>query len=149
MQPSIELIAGAVGIVVLVVGFLFWRRNARHSSSAKTTSFRGPANMHFICAACSGQFGHTRRTVAAWEKGSRRAFCDACHKKWRNAQPPQPAQPRVVIAASDRATGTRPAPVRVANARHSPAAKAPGGCFGVALLLILLPAAIFVVVANA
>ena len=149
MQPSVDLVAGVVGIVALVIGFLFWRRNAGHSPGAKTRSFRGPTNMHFTCAACSGQFVHTKRTVAAWEKGSRRVFCDACHKKWRTAQPPLAPPPRADIATSNRAIGTRAVPVQAANARYSYEAKAPGGCLGVVLLLLLIPVTIFVVMTNA
>ncbi|MBK6973142.1 MAG: hypothetical protein IPH26_09415 [Sterolibacteriaceae bacterium] len=149
MNPSVELIAGVVGIAALVIGFLVWRRSAGRSSGAKPTSYRGPTNMYFTCAGCSGQFAHTKRTVTAWEKGSRRVFCDACHKKWRNAQPPQFPPQRADIASSSRAGGARTVPAQAATARYSSEAKAPGGCLGVLLLLLLIPVVIFAVLTNA
>ena len=113
--------------------------------------------MYFTCTGCSGRFAHTKRTVAAWEKGSRRVFCNACHKKWRNAQlpqiPPQRADipqippQRADIGSSSRAEGARAVPAHAA--RYSSEAKAPGGCLGVVLLLLLIPVVIFVVVTNA
>lgn len=150
MQPSVQLVAGVVGIVALVIVFLVWRRNAVRSSRANGRSYRGPTDMHFTCAGCSGRFAHTRRTVAAWEKGSRRVFCDACHKQWRNAQPPQVAPqvapPRPAIASSHQSAGARSVPAQAARAHHTihpSESKAPGGCLGMVLLVSFIPVAIF------
>jgi hypothetical protein len=105
--------------------------------------------MYFTCAGCSGQFAHTKRTVAAWEKGSRRVFCDACHKKWRNAQPPQTSSVRANASAPSRSSVERGKPGRVPGLAYSPEAKAPGGCLGVVLLMLLIPVVVLALVANA
>ena len=148
MQLSAELAAAVAALVAVAVGFAIWRRSSGRSSAAKTPSFRGPTSMHFTCAGCSGQFPHTKRTVAAWEKGSRRVFCDACHKSWRNARPPKvrsssPAENAVHRPAAGTFTPTRPA------AAHSSNNTGRSGCLGVVLLLLLVPVVLFAVVTNA
>jgi hypothetical protein len=105
--------------------------------------------MYFTCTGCSEQFTHTKRTVAAWEKGSRRVFCDACHKKWRNARPPRTAPPRSEIVSPRATAGIRTVPSHPAKPHYSADSNAPGGCLGVVLLLLLIPAVIFAVVINA
>jgi len=150
MLPTIELLAGVLTIVVILLGLLAWRRRTGGSSATKTAAFRGPTNMYFTCAGCSGQFAHTKRTVAAWEKGSRRVFCDACHRKWRNAQPPQTSSARAAAsAAPSRASVGRGKPDRIPGLAHSSEAKAPGGCLGVVLLMLLVPFIVLALAANA
>ena len=148
MQLSAELATAIAALVAVAVGFVIWRRHARRSSAAKGPSFRGPTSMHFTCAGCSVQFPHTKRTVAAWEKGSRRVFCDACHKKWRNARPPEvrssrPAENTVHGPAVGSFAPARPA------AAYSSNNTGRSGCLGVLLLLVLVPAVLFAVMANA
>ena len=147
MPGTVELVAGAIAIVAILLGLVAWRRRTGSSSTTKTTAFRGPTNMYFTCAGCSGQFAHTKRTVGAWEKGSRRVFCDACHKKWRNARPPQ--TPSSDAAAPSRASVGRGKSEGISGLAYSSKAKAPGGCLGVVLLMLLIPVIVLAVVANA
>ena len=149
MHSTVELVVGVLAIVVILLGLLTWRRRAGNSSAAKTSSFRGPTNMHYTCAGCSGQFTHTKRTVAAWEKGSRRVFCDACHKKWRNAQPPQNPSARGDAVAPSHASVGRRKPDHVPEIAYRSEAKASGGCLGVVLLMLLVPVIVLVLVVNA
>ena len=149
MHPTVELVVGALAIVAILLGLLAWRRRTGRSSAANTASFRGPTNMHYTCAGCSGQFAHTRRTVTAWEKGSRRVFCDACHKKWRNAQPPEHPSPRGDAAMPSHASVGRGKPYRAPELAYRSQAKASGGCLGVVLLVLLVPVIVLVLVVNA
>ena len=85
------LVAFGVALVVVVLLLLFRSRAARNRGSHHSVS-RGPANLRFVCAGCEVQFNHTRRTLGAWEKGTRRFYCNACHTKWRGSHPTQPIQ---------------------------------------------------------
>jgi hypothetical protein len=105
--------------------------------------------MYFTCAGCTGQFSHTKRTVAAWEKGSRRVFCDACHRKWRKAHPSEVSSTRADAAVAARGDSARHEPARVPSLAYSSEAKAPSGCLGVALLILLIPVVALALVANA
>ena len=127
MQLSLGfLIAAIIAVAVLLVGAWCFKSGA--SRKAKRPIVRGPSNMRFICARCSGQFTHTKRTVSAWEKGSRKVFCDACHKNWRNAQPPR--------AQSNRPTN-----------QARPESKS--GCLGVCILVVAIPVALIALAAHA
>ena len=148
MQLSAELAVAVAALFAVAVGFAIWRRRSGRASAAKAPSYRGPTSMHFTCAGCSGQFPHTKRTVAAWEKGSRRVFCDACHKKWRNARPPEARSSSLGENAVQRPavgtfTPTRPA------AAHSSDNTGRSGCLGVVLLLLFVPVVLLAVVVNA
>ena len=148
MQVSAELAAAIAGLVALAIGFVVWRRNAGRASRAKPSSFRGPTSMYFTCAGCSAQFPHTKRTVAAWEKGSRRVFCNTCHKKWRNAQPPQRQSSDPVWGAVQ---GNEEAPLTLTRSTPARAPETSGrsGCLSVVVLLLLLPTILLAVIANA
>ena len=148
MHPTVELVVWALAIVALILGLVVWLRRTGGSSATKSTAFRGPTNMYFTCAGRSGQFNHTKRTVAAWERGSRRVFCDACHKKWRNAQPPQIPTAGARAATPHGNTG-RNEPGPASGPAYSASAKAPSGCLGIALLMLLLPVVAFALVTNA
>lgn len=114
---------------------------------------RGPANIRYVCAKCAGEFTHSNRTISAWEKGSRRFFCNPCHKTWRLANPAQETTP--TQSPKQEPSGAGPAPSPSAHrqamqgtrtqtpARVGPSSsgKPPIGCLGVALLLVLVPAA--------
>jgi hypothetical protein len=149
MQPTVALVVGALAIVAVVLGLLAWLRRTGGSSATKTEAFRGPTNMYFTCAGCSGQFTHTKRTVAAWEKGSRRVYCDACHKKWRNAQPPQASTTDARAPIHSHADAARSEPRRASRPAYSSDTKAPSGCLGIVLLMLLLPVVVFALAANA
>ncbi len=148
MSTTVALVAGAIAIVAILLGLAAWRRKAGSSSTTKTVAFRGPTKMYFTCGGCSGQFAHTKRTVGAWEKGSRRVFCDACHKKWRNAQPPQTSSARPDAPAPFRASDGRGKSEGMSAPAYSSAAKARGGCLGVLLLMLLVPVIVLALVAN-
>ena len=150
MPTTVEIVVGALAIGAVLLGVLAWLRRTGGSSATKTVAFRGPTNMYFTCAGCSGEFTHTKRTVAAWENGSRRVFCDACHKKWRNARPAQTPTAQVHAATTSHANAVRGGELgRTLNPIYSSDAKARGGCLGIVLLMLLLPVVVFALVTNA
>lgn len=122
MQLSPPIIAALVAALVLVALVALFRR-----SGTRRTSSRGPNNLHFVCAGCKGQFSHTKRTVAAWERGSRRFFCNSCHGSWREANPG--ASPKA--AQGPRETYRPSSPRGVAPARS--------GCLSVMVVVAVLP----------
>lgn len=143
MQKGVELAAAiAAGIAILLL--VLWWLKSRASRVTQKPTARRPSNMHFVCAGCSGQFTHTKRTVAAWEKGSRRVFCDACHKKWRNAQPPQ-AQPAGTSRESSRTPESVSTPAPAFQAR----AQSRSGCLGIAVILVVIPVVLFAIATYA
>lgn len=144
MQLSVEVAAAiAAGIAVLLLA-VWWRIKSRASRVANRPVARGPNNMRFICAGCSGEFTHTKRTVAAWEKGSRRVFCDACHKKWRNAQPTQSPGTTVPREHTRQRDSTSP-PVPRFNVRS----QSRSGCLGIAVFMVVIPVILFALATHA
>lgn len=152
MKVTIEIVVATVAVVVVLFVLLGRRRKVGGAPTTRSRTFRGPPDMNFTCAGCSVQVTHTKRTVAAWEKGSRRIFCDACHKKWRNAQPPQEAPTRASSTATPRralpSAGTTSRARAPAYASESKASKAPGGCLGVVLVMLLVPIAVVFLTTN-
>ena len=156
MNVTAEIVAAAVGLLVALVAVVAWRKSAVRSSSTSGRVFRGPSEMHFTCARCSAQVTHTKRTIAAWEKGSRRIFCDACHKKWRNAQPPREAPngagggvaSRAGAVTTARALSSEASTSRTQYPAYASETKAPRGCLGVALIMVLVPTAILYFTVN-
>jgi len=145
------LIAGIVGaiLLLLVAIVLVRRRSTNRSSRILRSRPSGPDNLNYVCAGCNGQFPHSRRTVAAWEKGTRRFYCNLCHKKWRNQQLPPNTPPSVRVPAQSRqslpssacaytATSARVQPVAASRAGRS-------GCFTVIVLAILIPVGVLLV----
>lgn len=154
-----------VGLIVLAVVVAL--RAARLFGSKKRrfqkSEFAGPQSVRFTCAKCSNQFNHTRRTIAAWEKGSRRIFCNGCHKKWIDSRPAQ-----VEKSKSDDSSGPwyLDAPPTRAEPREARRVEPPleprrrhegsdrsggsgrGGCLGVVVVWIV-PAAVMYVAARA
>ena len=149
MHLTVELVAAVAGAVVLVLLLVAWRFRSRRRGGAERSVARGLSNMRFVCARCSGQFTHTKRTVAAWEKGSRKVFCDACHGKWRNAQPqPQhsshPANPN----AAREYTAPQEAS-RTSLSSYRPRFESRSGCLGIIVFVVVVPIAFFVLANNA
>jgi hypothetical protein len=144
MPVTTAFAASVVGIVAILVAILVWFRRSRGSPSTKGSIFRGPSSMHFTCAGCAGQFAHTKRTVAAWERGTRRVFCDACHRKWRNAQPLQSLPSPTASTATRREYAKPPDASRTSAPAASGGTRSPAGCLGVVLLMVLVPGAFLV-----
>lgn len=139
LSPLALSLAGAV-LFVMVAAFAFRTWRSRSSKSGRGTS-RGPSNLHFVCAGCQGQFTHTKRTVAAWERGTRRFFCNSCHKSWREAQPPQGQQ-------GSRSLGAAPVSAHTGTGRGGRSAglaPARSGCLSVIVVVLVLPVAAYVV----
>ena len=121
MQLSSTVIAILVAAVVVVVLVSLFRRSAPRRSSS-----RGPSNLHFVCAGCKRQFAHTKRTVAAWERGSRRFFCNTFHRSWREANPGPPAEAQAPREA-----------VRTSSSRGVVPARS--GCLSVIVVVAVVP----------
>jgi hypothetical protein len=154
LTPEV-LVALAAALVVAVVLLFLRARAARNRGSQRPVS-RGPANLRFVCAGCEGQFNHTRRTLGAWEKGTRRFYCNACHTKWRGSHPAQLAQSNSTQSAGAGAGGSRreeraPDGGSFSASRRDlqPARSGSGGgCLGAAILLVAVPVALAFVVAQ-
>jgi len=139
LSPLALGFAGAV-LLVLVAAFVFRTWRSRSGTSARSTS-RGPSKLHFVCAGCKGQFVHTKRTVAAWERGTRRFFCNSCHKSWREAQPPQSQQGSQSIGGVPVSANARTG----RGGRGAGLAPARSGCLSVIVVVLVLPIAAYVV----
>jgi DNA-directed RNA polymerase subunit RPC12/RpoP len=147
------LVALGLAFVVLVALVLLRARVARNRKSERAMS-RGPANLRYVCAGCSEQFTHTRRTLGAWEKGTRRLFCNACHTKWRGSHPLQQGQgsaaagPSAQPTAGRRAEPPSPSGTGFTSRLNVTAARASSGrgCLGVTVLLIAVPVAVAFIV---
>ena len=117
----------ATAIVVAIVLLVLLSRRNRATKPIERTRPRGPGSARYVCAKCAGEFLHSNRTISAWEKGTKRIFCDGCHKQWLNQQP------RPVRASPPSA------PARSHTRQGNPKAS---GCLGVLLLLAVIPSAI-------
>ena len=158
MRLTPEVLVALAAALVVVVLLLFLRARAARNRSSQRPVSRGPANLRFVCAGCEGQFNHTRRTLGAWEKGTRRFYCNACHTKWRGSHPAQPAQSNTTQSAGAGAGSSRREERAPAGGSFSafrrdlqPARSGSGGgCLGAAILLAAVPVALaFVVVQYA
>jgi|SRR6185369_3456599 hypothetical protein len=139
LSPLALSLAGAV-LLALVAAFVLRSWRSRSGTSGGNTP-RGPSNLHFVCAGCKGQFTHTKRTVAAWERGTRRFFCNSCHKSWREAQPPPSQQ-------GSQSSGGVPVSANVRTewgARPAGLAPARSGCLSVIVVVLVLPVVAYVV----
>ena len=142
LSPRELLFAGALAataiVVILLLAFLRGHR-ARPSAPA----IRGPNDLNYICAKCQRRFPHSRRTVAAWSKGTRRFFCNSCHRSWREAQPPRTGDegspPDRPLGSSESSSGAF-----TPTSRHAYAKPAKSGCLGIVLVALLLPPALYV-----
>jgi hypothetical protein len=134
------LFAAALAVVAFLAGLVYLRLRGKRTRSVGLRIANGPANLRFTCAGCSGQFTHSRRTIAAWNKGTRKFFCNACHTKWHGVLPTRRAP---VITKPDRASKSPP-PVAPPPADR----KSRAGCLGVAVLLVTIPAGLVVVASR-
>lgn len=83
-----ELLFGAaIAAVFFLGGVLYLRSRAKRTRSVGLNVAPGPANLRFTCAGCSQQFTHSRRTLGAWQQGTRKFYCKACHTKRQGARP--------------------------------------------------------------
>jgi DNA-directed RNA polymerase subunit RPC12/RpoP len=85
MQLPPELIAVAVAAAVVVAGLLLLRAKGKRTRNVGRPVSEGPANLRYVCARCSQQFTHSRRTLAEWKRGGRQFYCNACHTRRRGA----------------------------------------------------------------
>lgn len=152
-QNALIFIGAALFAVVLL---LLARARTGRGRGARRPSSRGPTDLRYLCAGCEGQFNHSKRTVAAWEKGTRRFYCNPCHAKWRGSQPTQPVQGDNRTGAG-RSSGNvqgdkRPsstASVRPPHANLRPARTGSGGgCLGATILVIAVPVAAVYIAAK-
>lgn len=140
LQSNLLPVGIGIGIALLILVFLFRPRKNKSPQHIERVRPRGPANIRYACAKCAGQFTHTNRTISAWEKGSRRLFCNTCHKGWRSENPPtantasKPAHRPV--------HSSMPAPKTFNTSTASSRPPAGSGCLGIALLLVLVPSAV-------
>lgn len=40
----------------------------------------------YACSGCGVEQKHNKRTLNAWQRGSRSFFCKKCHSEWRESQ---------------------------------------------------------------
>jgi hypothetical protein len=97
MSWSPELLfAAAVAVAAFLVGLVWLRnrsprtRNVAHGKGRRGTA--APANLRYTCAGCSGQFTHSRRTLATRDKGAKSFYCNACHTRSITVPQPKPWQ---------------------------------------------------------
>ena len=158
MRLTTELLfgTGAALFVALLVVLFFRARTAAQRRVVARPATRGPATLRFTCARCTEQFNHTKRTLGAWEKGTRRFYCNACHGKWRDAQPIPPM--KGTGAATSGAYGEvgrrdeKTAAFGKASTRsagpYSVAGGSGKGCLGVAMLLVAVPFAFVLLIVQ-
>jgi hypothetical protein len=131
-------IAFAVLVVLVIAAFALARRASRRTRTQSLASVRAPASLHFVCAGCSERYSHTKRTVSAFERGTTRLFCNACHGKWVAGRPRQQQS----VASRERLSGGSNAHTR--HVSPAPRARARSGCLGTAVLLVALPVVLVV-----
>lgn len=116
MELSPELwFAASIAAVAFLVGIWLWRVRGPRTRSVGRMAGRGPAELRYVCASCSGRFTHSRRTRLAMEKGARSFYCKACYTRSMSVKAPPPSQ-------------------------MVPRRKAKPGCMAALLLLAMLPA---------
>jgi hypothetical protein len=147
---QIAIVAAVFVVALLFVGVLVSaRRAARRRQWLSQSRLRAPVDLQFVCAGCAQRFPHTKRTVGAFERGTTRLYCNACHTKWLSNRPrqPQPVAPgeRSPRGAGATSQGAVPSRTGATRSRLSPSeARASGGCLGAALVLIAVPLALVV-----
>ena len=150
-------IIGAAATIALfaLLPFMVFRKKKRvHVKPG--SSYAGPATVKFTCSTCSQEFTHTRRTIAAWQKGLRRMACDDCHRKWRDGRSAEDVarheKNRANPAHAESGTGSgNPTNARSSGYGNVHSGRAVGrdtkgrsGCLGALVLISLIPASIAV-----
>ena len=79
------LLAVGVAALAFLIGVWYLHRRAKRTRSVGLRVEGGPSNLRYTCAGCSGQFTHSRRTLGAWQQGTRKFYCKACHTKAQGA----------------------------------------------------------------
>ena len=146
-MPLEKLAIGAcVVVVALLLVFAFIARKSRSGAQQPVSRSGAPANLHFTCAKCSQRFPHTKRTVAAFERGTKRLFCGACHSTWAANRPQQqrPSSaalhgPRVPGEALQARTNAASLLAGSSSAKFNARPRSSSGCLGAALLIVAVP----------
>jgi len=105
MTPELIFATAVVIVATLAIG-------------TKLMPGRKPASQVFQCSRCGSASRHNDRTTEAWRSGKSKLFCQSCHAKWLQSQPP-----------------------REREARPGRAASGNSGCLGVVVLFTSLPLA--------
>jgi DNA-directed RNA polymerase subunit RPC12/RpoP len=137
--------------VVLALGSFAFFKKSKPVKRSQTSTYAGPSSVNFICASCSQEFTHTKRTIAAWKKGLRRISCNNCHKNWRDSRPPEEVARQEKNRSSSAAPQMETYNTNSSNARSSSrpniqsdhtgnrTGNGRSGCFGILFLISLLP----------
>ena len=156
MNLSMELLAGIATAILVLLALVVLLKRGGKTSSHRTAISRGPSNLRFICKGCSSQFTHSKRTIDAYEKGSRSFFCNSCHSKWRETNPAKPAVPHA-NAKIEPTAGTVNVGRAVGNSNvrssfnqntRQSSIKSGSGCLGATLLIIVIPIALITIAAR-
>jgi hypothetical protein len=110
-HPMSYTLIATIAVVALLIGVV---RLLIHPKRPPTAKFK--------CARCGAVELHSERTENAWRGGTKRLFCDSCHRIWLAGHPNQST---AFGAASN---------------RRSSAGR---GCLGVAILLAVFPFAAY------
>lgn len=153
MQLEPELIAAVVAAAVFVAGIFFFRARTKRTRNVGRPVSGGPANLRYTCAGCSQQFTHSRRTLGAWDRGTRQFYCNACHTKWRGSHTAKVSQGDSSKSGGKVADGRRsPSRSTAGTPRHSASQSnrpRPGsGCLGMMVLFLAIPTSVVVVVVQ-
>lgn len=149
------LFAASIAAAAFLAGLWVLYRRSKRTRSVGLRPLGGPANLRFTCAGCSGQFTHSRRTISAWGKGTRRFYCNACHTKWQGSHQAQSPADKSRFVTRLR-HGSNPAASAPSPAVQAPSPAAPpsgppgkgGGCLGIAVLLLALPTVLLAAVLH-
>src|ERR1043166_3031759 len=150
MQLTAEVLMGLGTILaVIVTALVVFHSKAPEARAPRRPLSRGPASLRFTCEGCSEQFTHNKRTQKAWEKGTRRFFCNACHRKWRELQPTAATQGARNIRSALPPSDVGPISYSSKSgsfAKHAGPRPTPGtsgrGCLTVAVLFVGIPIAV-------
>lgn len=79
MPAEISVGIAFVIAAVLIFGLVTWLMVAR----------REPREKFFRCSRCGTTTRHSKRTIEAWRNKKTRFFCQTCHARWLESQPPR------------------------------------------------------------
>ena len=156
MHLTTEVLVAIVAAIIALLAVMIRRSQKKQTVSHRTTTPRGPSDLRYICKRCAVQSTHTKRTIGAYEKGTRSFFCNSCHSKWRESNPPKsttpPTNSKPLSPSHNLGVGrpTQNSPVRRSfneNISHS-SVKSSGGCLGAILLIAVIPIVVITIVAN-